>query len=91
MWAIIKIEGEQNNEADSAVLLKPNRDNKAQKKECYYADYSNLDKVLGGIHPEHLFIIIHQSHELWFKQLLVEFHSIIDVINMPENGFELAK
>ncbi len=35
-------------------------------------------------HDETLFIIIHQVHELWFKQLLHEFDSIIENLNRNE-------
>ena len=54
-----------------------------------YKDYLQLDKLLSsqvlqsnGIHDEMLFIIIHQTYELWFKQII---HSgkalIIDIKN----------
>ena len=47
----------------------------------YYPDYLQLDKILGAqapesdkqgapAHDEMLFIIIHQTYELWFKQVL---------------------
>lgn len=49
----------------------------------YYSDYIELDKILNSQHPrsfsnmedgndEMLFIIIHQTYELWFKQILFE-------------------
>lgn len=42
-----------------------------------YAEYLKLDRLLalqepGGEHDEMLFIVIHQSYELWFKQVLHE-------------------
>jgi tryptophan 2,3-dioxygenase len=42
-----------------------------------YADYLRLDQLLalqqsGGEHDEMLFIVIHQTYELWFKQILHE-------------------
>ena len=48
-----------------------------------YQDYLNLEKVLNAQHPrskdvnnevhdEMLFIIIHQTYELWFKQIIHE-------------------
>jgi tryptophan 2,3-dioxygenase len=61
----------------------------------YYSDYLQLDKVLGAqqlesdrkgrghAHDEMLFIIIHQSYELWFKQLLYEVDSVIDIMSKP--------
>jgi len=57
----------------------------------YYNDYLQLDKILGSQHPvsfennnqpahdEMLFIIIHQSYELWFKQILFELDYISKV------------
>lgn len=58
----------------------------------YYRDYLQLDKILGAqvlqsevqgdpAHDEMLFIIIHQSYELWFKQILWELGTVIDVFN----------
>src|SRR5437762_5837161 len=49
-----------------------------------YADYLDLEKLLTlqrprSTPPEHdemLFIIIHQTYELWFKQLLHELEKI---------------
>jgi tryptophan 2,3-dioxygenase len=45
-----------------------------------YGTYLGLDQILNAQHPrsdgpehdEHLFIVIHQVYELWFKQLLHE-------------------
>lgn len=34
-------------------------------------------------HDEMLFIIIHQSYELWFKQVLFEVNSIIEIMDKP--------
>jgi tryptophan 2,3-dioxygenase len=57
----------------------------------YYSEYLHLDKILTsqepvsfkeGEHPAHdemLFIIIHQSYELWFKQILFELDYILKV------------
>ena len=49
-----------------------------------YANYLDLEKLLTlqnprstpAEHDEMLFIIIHQTYELWFKQLLHEFEKI---------------
>jgi tryptophan 2,3-dioxygenase len=62
----------------------------------YYADYLQLDKVLGAqqplskvgadntpAHEEMLFIVTHQTYELWFKQVLHEVSSVIDVFERP--------
>lgn len=57
------------------------------KENCYYADYLNLSALLDSQHPrtpkahdEHLFIVIHQTYELWFKQLIVELNSVREKI-----------
>ena len=62
--------------------------------KMHYADYLQLDKILGAQNPESdkrnkpahdemLFIIIHQAYELWFKQLLHEADSIIAIMKKP--------
>lgn len=64
--------------------------------EVHYGDYLQLDKILsaqepeslrkGGMaHDEMLFIVIHQAYELWFKQLLFETDSVIDIMREPLN------
>jgi len=64
--------------------------NSYTKKEQYYGDYLVLDKLLDAqlpeseaqnvdAHDEMLFIIIHQTYELWFKQLMHELDSIISI------------
>ena len=56
----------------------------------HYLNYLDLDKVLDAQHPlsgegkeaaheEMLFIIIHQTYELWFKQMLHEIDSVMDL------------
>lgn len=58
----------------------------------YYHDYLQLDKILNAqqreselagdtAHDEMLFIIIHQAYEIWFKQVLFEVGSVIDIFN----------
>ena len=60
----------------------------------HYSDYLQLEKILGaqqpesdkaGIHAhdEMLFIVIHQAYELWFRQLLYETDSVIDLLGQP--------
>ena len=60
----------------------------------HYADYLQLDKILSAqdpeslrkgelAHDEMLFIVIHQAYELWFKQLLFEADSVIDIMKGP--------
>ncbi len=56
----------------------------------YYSDYLQLDRLLGSqspkswehgkpAHDEMLFIIVHQAYELWFKQILHELDSVIEI------------
>ena len=61
----------------------------------YYSEYLQLDKILGAqalesdkegrthAHDEMLFIIIHQSYELWFKQILFEIGSVMEIMSKP--------
>lgn len=60
-------------------------------KEVYYKDYLQLDKILNAqetestdAHDEMLFIVIHQAYELWFKQVLFEVNSVIELYKKPE-------
>ncbi|XP_037086363.1 tryptophan 2,3-dioxygenase-like isoform X2 [Pollicipes pollicipes] len=58
----------------------------AEKGENYWT-YLHLDKILSAqalksgaagavVHDEHLFIIVHQAYELWFKQIIYEIDSV---------------
>jgi tryptophan 2,3-dioxygenase len=59
----------------------------------YYGEYLQLDKILEAqspesfkegkapAHDEMLFIIIHQAYELWFKQILFEVNSVIEIMS----------
>ena len=60
------------------------------KKPLNYSDYLKLDDVLNSqelksaesgtpAHDEMLFIIIHQVYELWFKQVLHELDSVLNI------------
>jgi tryptophan 2,3-dioxygenase len=60
----------------------------------HYSDYLQIEKILGAqepesnkqgspAHDEMLFIVIHQTYELWFKQLLHEASSIIEIMQKP--------
>jgi tryptophan 2,3-dioxygenase len=60
----------------------------------YYGDYLQLSKILQSqepesakhgkeAHDETLFIIIHQTYELWFKQILHELSSIREIMQKP--------
>ena len=63
------------------------------KDGVYYSDYLQLDKILNAqtlesdksgkthAHDEMLFIVIHQSYELWFKQILYEVGSVMDILS----------
>lgn len=69
----------------------------------YYPDYLQLDKVLNAqapesdkaqveAHDELLFIIIHQTYELWFKQILHEVESVVGIFedgHVDDNSGEL--
>jgi tryptophan 2,3-dioxygenase len=55
-----------------------------------YADYLRLDCILTAqkgvseargcaLHDEHFFIVLHQSHEIWFKQILVELGAVVEI------------
>jgi len=62
--------------------------------EMHYGQYLQLDQILQAqslesaklnqpAHDEMLFIIIHQSYELWFKQLLFEVGSVNKILEKP--------
>ena len=64
------------------------------QKEMHYHDYLQLDKILSAqdlestrheisAHDEMLFIIIHQTYELWFKQLHHEADSVLQIMRKP--------
>ena len=69
--------------------------NKKPYPPQYYHDYLGLDKLLNSqelksdeygqhAHDEMLFIIIHQVYELWFKQILYELDSVIDIFGKDD-------
>ncbi|XP_071786743.1 tryptophan 2,3-dioxygenase-like [Asterias amurensis] len=58
----------------------------------HYHKYLHLEKVLGSqhlqsekegskVHDEHLFIVVHQVYELWFKQMLYEIDSVRSLLS----------
>ena len=73
----------------------------------YYGDYLQLEKLLGAqdlesakhgppVHDEMLFIIVHQTYELWFKQIGWEIDSILeifgkDVVDETDMGTAVAR
>ena len=59
-------------------------------KKLSYTEYLKLDQLLDlqllksteagkPVHDEMLFIVIHQAYELWFKQILHELDSVLDM------------
>src|ERR1041385_473647 len=65
------------------------------KEPAYYGSYLAVDKLLGlqapvsliegklHAHDEMLFIVVHQTYELWFKQILHELHACTEVLRKP--------
>ena len=67
---------------------------KKQRPPVYYSEYLQLDKILNAQAPESekegiraddemLFIIIHQTYELWFKQVLHEVTIVRNIFKQP--------
>jgi len=63
-----------------------------------YGTYLRLPQLLGqqlpqaaAAHDEHLFIAVHQVHELWFKQLLVELTDARDRMLAAENAVAVRR
>jgi len=67
----------------------------SDKNLLNYSDYLNLDKLLNSqvlksverssaTHDEMLFIIIHQVYELWFKQVLFELDSVLEIFKQKK-------
>jgi len=67
---------------------------KKERQPVYYSDYLQLDKILNAQQPESakegikaddemLFIIIHQTYELWFKQILHELGIVREIFRQP--------
>ncbi len=69
---------------------------KGQKySTIHYKEYLQLDKILDAqkmrslevgeepAHEEMLFIVVHQSYEVWFKQIIHELESVIDTFDDP--------
>ena len=65
------------------------------KKEVHYSEYLKLPQILESqflesdaqdkrAHEEMLFIITHQAFELWFKQMLWELDSVIDILSADQ-------
>lgn len=67
---------------------------KKQRPPVYYSEYLQLDKILNAQAPESakegiraddemLFVIIHQTYELWFKQVLHELDIVRNIFRQP--------
>src|SRR3981081_4795684 len=68
---------------------------KTGKEPAYYGSYLAVDKLLAlqaplsliegklHAHDEMLFIIVHQTYELWFKQILHELDACCAVLQKP--------
>lgn len=61
----------------------------------HYHDYLGIDQILGSqklksdeygkpAHDEMLFIIVHQTYELWFKQVLFELDAVLKTFQKPQ-------
>ena len=61
----------------------------------YYGEYLQVPKLLScqtlksqehgvNAHDEHLFVIIHQTYELWFKQILHELRSVTSIFKQSK-------
>ncbi|MSW39796.1 MAG: tryptophan 2,3-dioxygenase, partial [Actinobacteria bacterium] len=63
-----------------------------------YTSYLKVDELLqlqkplsvGPEHDEMLFIIIHQTYELWFKQILHEFAEAARALESGDSHYALA-
>ena len=60
------------------------------ERVLYYWDYLGLDLILNAQHPksaesgravhdEFFFIVVHQTYELWFKQILIELDTVREI------------
>jgi tryptophan 2,3-dioxygenase len=68
---------------------------KSDREPAYYGSYLAVDKLLAlqaplsliegklKAHDEMLFIIVHQTYELWFKQVLHELNACCEVLQKP--------
>lgn len=76
---------------------------KKERKPVYYSEYLQLDKILNAQDPESakdgikaddemLFIIIHQTYEMWFKQILHELTIVRNIFkqeSIPNNSSDI--
>jgi len=99
---IKKIDGQIKNFEEKITSLEKTLKSasKLERQPVYYSDYIAVDELLNSqklesakygepIHDEMLFIIIHQTYELWFKQILHEFIAVINMLSsdyVPEKN-----
>jgi len=69
------------------------KENAEKYSTIHYRNYLGLDKILNAqelrsaqledepAHEEMLFIIVHQVYELWFKQIIHELESVLDLFD----------
>ncbi|KAF2078642.1 hypothetical protein CYY_000013 [Polysphondylium violaceum] len=78
---------------EKASLIEPSLEVNNQKG-VYYGSYLKLEELLSiqnpesiktdnPAHEEMLFIIVHQTYELWFKQIIHEIDSIRQIMSTP--------
>ncbi|XP_015763171.1 PREDICTED: tryptophan 2,3-dioxygenase-like [Acropora digitifera] len=72
-------------------------------KQMSYCEYLQLNTLLdcqkpisslkkeSPVHDEHLFIVVHQAYELWFKQILHELDSIRQMFTIEQLGVDERK
>ncbi|XP_078657431.1 tryptophan 2,3-dioxygenase-like isoform X2 [Branchiostoma floridae x Branchiostoma belcheri] len=75
---------------------KENHGEPAKPLKLVYGDYLQLERILGAqaresarpgrspAHDEHLFIVVHQTYELWFKQMIWELDSITEILKTSD-------
>src|SRR5215467_3814601 len=79
---------------NSIILFHKRHSEQKMSKDQNYIDYLCLNSILNAqfpesdkqnrpAHDEMLFIIIHQTYELWFKQLLHEIESVNRIMQKP--------
>lgn len=92
------MENKETKRLEHNKTLGPERDIQTDfKKEMSYGDYLHLEKILSSQHrlsdhhDEMLFIIIHQTSELWMKLILHELEAAIECIlrNDLEPSFKM--
>ncbi|XP_057314135.1 tryptophan 2,3-dioxygenase-like isoform X1 [Hydractinia symbiolongicarpus] len=71
-----------------------NGNNDEHEENLSYSAYLQLDsllpsvKPLTDVHDEHLFIVVHQVYELWFKQIIHELDSVKELFLQTKRSDE---